>query len=274
MQRTYTIKQFAQVSGVSEHTLRYFDKIGLLCPERGENGYRYYSLKQVSIAEGIILLQRAMFSNAEIKQLLNDYNSAETLESLKANHKKLRRQIFSLRSAYNLLGEHIDNLERLNTVRQQLNQPFWQSREEKTVGLIESKHDCDIVEFFDAGDEVIGNPSWPHFHTHGMLVPVSQLSERGYPLHAMYIDHPKAIKASPFTLPAGDYLCMYCSHSMENNPHVPQLMQYASESGYEFLPYLLVEQVSGPVVEKQKQDFLVKLMLICKDSVPDGAGIT
>lgn len=73
MQRTYTIKELEKVTGVSAHTLRYFDKVGLLCPRRGENGYRIYSLKQVSIAEGIILLQKAMFSNAGIKELLNDY---------------------------------------------------------------------------------------------------------------------------------------------------------------------------------------------------------
>ena len=53
MERTYRINQFEKVTGVSAHTLRFFDKIGLLSPARSENGYRVYSLEQVSIAEMI-----------------------------------------------------------------------------------------------------------------------------------------------------------------------------------------------------------------------------
>lgn len=87
MQRTYTIKEFEKVTGVSAHTLRYFDKVGLLSPARLENGYRTYSLKQVSIAEFITLLQQAMFSNSEIKEILSNYNSQQTIDSLKVNQK-------------------------------------------------------------------------------------------------------------------------------------------------------------------------------------------
>ena len=266
MQRTYTIKEFETVTGISAHTLRYFDKVGLLCPSRGENGYRIYSLKQVSIAEGIILLQKAMFSNAEIKELLNDYNSAATINSLKTNHIKLRKRILSLRKAYKFLGEHIDYLEELTAIRGRLNKPFVEWRDEKVVGLIQPETIHDIVDFFDAGDAIIGAPSWPHFYTHGMIVPVCQISDNGYPLQTMYIDHAKVSKANPFTLPAGDYLSMYCAHSMENNPNTSQLIKYAQDSGFEYEPYILIEQVSGPVIEKQKSDFLVKLMLINKNA--------
>ncbi len=261
MQRTYTIKEFEKVTGVSAHTLRYFDKVGLLCPERKDNGYRVYSLKQVSIAEGIILLQQAMFSNAEIKALLSDYTSAQTVDCLKANHMKLREKILSLRKVYKFMGEHIDYLEDLLSVRKQLNKPFWEHRDEKIVGLIQPKNPHDIVDFFDVGDEIIGNPSWLHFNTHGMMVPVEQISETGYPLNTMYIENAKVARKAPFTLPAGDYLCMYCSQSMEDNPYASQLITYAKDAGFEFEPYILIEKVSGPVIEKKKEDFLVKLML-------------
>lgn len=59
MQRSYTIKQFEKVTGVSAHTLRYFDKVGLLSPQREPNGYRRYSVAQVAQAEMIVLLQQA-----------------------------------------------------------------------------------------------------------------------------------------------------------------------------------------------------------------------
>ena len=37
----YTVNRLAQISGVSKRTLRYYDEIGLLRPERvNPNGYR------------------------------------------------------------------------------------------------------------------------------------------------------------------------------------------------------------------------------------------
>ena len=39
----YTIKQIADLAGVTTRTSRYYDEIGLLTPAgTGENGYRYY----------------------------------------------------------------------------------------------------------------------------------------------------------------------------------------------------------------------------------------
>jgi DNA-binding transcriptional MerR regulator len=39
----YTIKEIADLAGVTTRTMRYYDQIGLLIPaEIGENGYRYY----------------------------------------------------------------------------------------------------------------------------------------------------------------------------------------------------------------------------------------
>ena len=39
----YHIKEAAQLSGVSVKTLHHYDKIGLLVPDKLENGYRIYS---------------------------------------------------------------------------------------------------------------------------------------------------------------------------------------------------------------------------------------
>ena len=39
----YFIKQVSELSGVSVRTLHHYDNIGLLSPQKDENGYRYYS---------------------------------------------------------------------------------------------------------------------------------------------------------------------------------------------------------------------------------------
>ena len=50
----YFIKQVSELSGVSVRTLHHYDNIGLLIPKKDENGYRYYSEKDLSYLQTIL----------------------------------------------------------------------------------------------------------------------------------------------------------------------------------------------------------------------------
>ena len=39
----YMIKKASEISGLSVRMLHHYDKIGLLSPQKSENGYRYYT---------------------------------------------------------------------------------------------------------------------------------------------------------------------------------------------------------------------------------------
>ncbi len=80
----------------------------------------------------------------------------------------------------------------------------------------------------------------------------------------MYVENSLLTKSRPFHIPSGNQLVMYCSKSMEDNPNAAKLIAHARNIGFESEPYMLIEQVSGPVIEKCKEDFLVKLILINK----------
>ena len=59
----YTIKQLANLSGVSTRTLRYYDEIDLLKPKRiGENGYRIYETEQIDTLEQILCYRSQVVS--------------------------------------------------------------------------------------------------------------------------------------------------------------------------------------------------------------------
>jgi len=64
-------------SGLPPKTIRYYEEIGLLKPDRGENGYRDYSATDV---HRLRFLQRSRglgFSVEECRQLLSLYNDTE-----------------------------------------------------------------------------------------------------------------------------------------------------------------------------------------------------
>ena len=50
----YLSKDVSKISGVSVRTLHYYDQIGLLSPQKKENGYRYYTEKDIDILQHIV----------------------------------------------------------------------------------------------------------------------------------------------------------------------------------------------------------------------------
>jgi DNA-binding transcriptional MerR regulator len=260
MERRYGIKQFEKVTGISAHTLRFFDKIGLLSPARSDNGYRVYTLEQVSQAETITLLQKALFSNAEIGEILNDYASPSTLQRLKDNRVKLHKEQIRIRRVLAALDQHIAYLGELGELRARLYAPFVEELAPRQVGAIRLSS-LDIVDFFDAGDVIMKDPAWPHFRKHGFLLDRLRITPQGYPLEIMYVDDRRVARQAPITLAGGPYLCMYADGSLENNTRVHALIERALADGCALGDAVIIEQVSGPVVEKRKSDYLVRIML-------------
>ncbi len=72
MQR-FTVKQLAEIAGVSVRTLHHYDKIGLLCPgKRSESRYRYYGEEECLRLQQILLYRELELPLAAIRELLDD----------------------------------------------------------------------------------------------------------------------------------------------------------------------------------------------------------
>lgn len=84
-----TTGEFAQIAGVSKHTLFHYDKIGLFCPEIVlNNRYRYYSVYQLDLFFVISLLKDMKMPLEEIKKYLNN-RSPQALASLLKEEEKV-----------------------------------------------------------------------------------------------------------------------------------------------------------------------------------------
>ena len=69
----YTVKQLADLAGVSVRTLHYYDEIALLAPsEVAKNGYRYYDDDAVLRLQQILFFRELDFNLSDIKALLDD----------------------------------------------------------------------------------------------------------------------------------------------------------------------------------------------------------
>ncbi|MCQ9210300.1 MerR family transcriptional regulator [Granulicatella seriolae] len=79
----YTINKLANLAGLTNRTLRYYDEIGLLSPQRiSSNGYRIYGQKEVDLLQQILFYRELGLQLDDIKQIVHskDYDSMSALQ--------------------------------------------------------------------------------------------------------------------------------------------------------------------------------------------------
>lgn len=97
MGKYFTVGEFAKLYGgdFSKQTLIFYDKIGLLKPEYIDenNGYRYYSGRQLEVLDTIFILKEIGVPLEEMKHYLNDKNPQKALEVLREKKIQLDKSI-------------------------------------------------------------------------------------------------------------------------------------------------------------------------------------
>ncbi len=103
------IGEFAELSSISIHMLRNYDKIGLLIPDHIDqsSGYRYYDKKQLVQANQLIALKNMGFGLDEIKKIMmrrqTDVNDflREKLKSKYMELERTKKQIGQIKAVLN-----------------------------------------------------------------------------------------------------------------------------------------------------------------------------
>lgn len=103
-----TIGEFSSICRVSTKTLRYYAEIGLILPEEinPENGYRYYSMKQLKTMLLINRLKEYHFSLEEIKAILESEERMD--DKLYAALNKKKKEISMQVKIYRNMLEQMD----------------------------------------------------------------------------------------------------------------------------------------------------------------------
>jgi putative AdoMet-dependent methyltransferase len=105
----YKVKQVADLLKCNPNAIRFYEKKGLLTPERGENRYREYSKEDVEQLQFILLYRQLGFSIEAIKQLCNRDNRSK-LDIYTSQFNVLNNQIHSMVKIREALGNAIDEL--------------------------------------------------------------------------------------------------------------------------------------------------------------------
>jgi len=133
----FRIGEFSRIAGVTIDTLRHYDTLGLLKPEKVDpfTGYRYYSAKQLQSLNRILALKEVGFSLEEVARILQAEPTHEELRGmLKAQLARAENEIQTARERHERI------LTRLNTLNLEENMPAYEVTlkpvEELTVAAI------------------------------------------------------------------------------------------------------------------------------------------
>ncbi|AZV57617.1 MerR family transcriptional regulator [Clostridium sp. AWRP] len=114
-----SIGKFAQKSGVTLRTLRYYDKIGLLKPcSYTESGHRLYNVEDFGKLQKILTLKFIGLSLEDISKIMNyDLNQGDLKRSLQIQKKIMKEKIYHIEAVIKSIDEAVhmlDNNKELN----------------------------------------------------------------------------------------------------------------------------------------------------------------
>lgn len=135
------IKEVEQYLEVPRATIRFYEKEGLIKPQKGENGYREYSDEDVLLLKKIVILRKLGFSVADIEDVLD--KARPLVSVVEDNIDNLEKQIEELQGALRVcrrLQEEQEEIENFDTEK------YWNVIEE------EEKHGS---KFLDIARDVV-----------------------------------------------------------------------------------------------------------------------
>ena len=107
-----TLKEMCSKFDVTTRTLRYYEYIELLFPEK-EGRTRYYGPTEFARMELILRGKRWGFSLEEIRQWLEMYDKEDNTAQLETLLEMAERQLVALESQYKELGETLVDLREM-----------------------------------------------------------------------------------------------------------------------------------------------------------------
>ena len=109
----YSIGEIAEICNIPIRTLRYYDEIGLLVPEKRdiESSYRYYARHQILQDNIINQFKIQGYSIKEIKHQLANNSVSLSEETLNQKHAELKKTIAELNKLEKRLGFFLECLK-------------------------------------------------------------------------------------------------------------------------------------------------------------------
>lgn len=242
--RKYLIGEVSRIGGVTEKTLRHYDKLKLVEPDEiGENGYRYYSLETMLKIPVIKYLKMMGFSLEEITDIVTCNNIGKIRGKFYEREKVYHTEELELHERMQVIKDWMDLIDEANFVRSyptdEVSVRYLPAEDMLSMPYHFKGNYADAIinlefnEFVAAHNNVISGPVIiRHNCIWGCSVP--RCLEVGCPVTMLQ----KALRPIDPEIhvmrPGGMYLSSYHVGNFQNMPKTfDRMMRYAKENNYD-----------------------------------------
>ncbi|MCC5890610.1 MAG: MerR family transcriptional regulator [Alkalibacterium sp.] len=256
--------KFADLVGVSKHTLFFYDEKGIFKPIKVKaNGYRYYSIRQVETFSVITALKEIGMPLEDIHDYLSSRSPEGFSELLNEEANRLQEKINKLTDLHHVMEEK-------KTVTQEaLNQPLGYFSIEsygdryflrtEVANVLNSetyyhayrKHDNSLI-------EKTGHLSW----LEGLMVPTEGITPGAEHYKGYIYTEVSDRQSSNFQLKGGRYLVHYIQgDDLEVYKGYLSLLDYAKDQGHTIGEYFFEDLVLDELSIKDYDQYVYKLSM-------------
>ena len=271
-----TIGQMAKLNGVSQQTLRFYDKMGLLSPVyRGEdNRYRYYNIRQSAVLDIIQYMKSLGISLKDIKHQLDSQDLDYIEKALRQKQRQIDEEIRDLKFQRRAIERTVESFERYRSAPPDgsILMEYIGKRQMYRIdaGINFYDHDLETYEeMLRQLRERLMADRLPqiYFCNAGTILRRDRLLKGDFYSTEVFVfvDQEFVPETHMETVPAGNYVCIYCDNFYKEKEYVQRLMGYINNQGYQVCGDYLCEAIAEiPMVERQQRGMFLRLQVPVK----------
>ncbi len=239
-----SIGTMAKINGVSEQTLRLYDKMKLLQPSEVnmETGYRYYNIKQCAQLDMIQYMKALGMNLNQIKECLEQQDIKRFLQMFYLQKQNIETQLRELQYAQRAIDRSVENYRRYESAPEE-NTVILEYINERRIFCYDTKVNCysygmDYYEYILRSlkkNYVLHRLPICYFCNVGSIIRKEHFQKRE--LWAteviIFVEDDFVSEAGIEVIPRDMYLCTYCYGFNKEEESLKLLMDYIFEHNYE-----------------------------------------
>ncbi|WP_027400438.1 MerR family transcriptional regulator [Anaerovorax odorimutans] len=270
----FTTGEFAKLCNVKKQTLFHYDDIGIFSPEiKTNNGYRYYSYRQLEIFSVISMLKDLNMPLKDIKKYLDNRNPKALIDLLNEQEKEINKKM-----------EELEWMKGFINTKTQLTKAGLSAKSGE-IYIEKSKKEYMIVSDYkgsenekDIAAAIIKHLNFCHSvdvysaHTIGGMIPTTQIPEDlNYNYSHFYTKLSKTdyshssdtnLSSVISIKPAGNYAVIYHKGYDGIYNDYQNLAEYTKKHGLNIGPYFYEDIILDELSMKGWENYVIKLSLL------------
>jgi len=266
MKDKFLIGELARIFNTTTETLRHYDKMNLLNPEKNaDNNYRYYDIGSMFKLSRILFLKTLGISLSDIEDYMNNKKADRLLFMLKKKNQDLEMEIQKLTNLKHKIDSKLELFEHAKTKLGKITVETIDQRQGiflKTIGVDDSQ---ELKEIFKRNENYLKFSSWLVEGQVFTSLPKEDMENGVFNQFRYFIEvNPLDSQAptAPIILPKNDYACMtVIGPYTDLVKHYKTLVDWIDTSGYSIVGDSIENNIVDSDYSDSADEFITELQI-------------